>query len=366
LKKKISALLALLFTVLSAITLPAAAQGTNPSIYLGGILLPSQAVIDEGTVYLPVRSLCEALGYKVAWAVTDGVSTVTVKKDSDSLVLDLTAYKINDNGHSYYAQTDSGNGLEVLTSTCYLESSLFDSIFSVKTQYDTAKNRITLTEVSENSIKITASTLNAETTYLDETVQYPQISGLKDEAVQSAINDVLKKAALASESEGQKNAAEMEQYIKDGYEYGDAKCVTYFDFSVRYNKNGLLSVILLDYQYLGGAHGSTFQSSYTFDLSSGKVLSLADLMNSSSDYSSYFSSGIRKEIDSRVAAGTLAEFETDKFSSISDNPSYFLSENGLVFYFQQYEYFPYAAGIQTFSFSYGDLQNLLKTEYKSL
>lgn len=365
-KKKLSAFLAVLFTVLSVFTLPAAAKSTSPLIYLDGNLLSSQAVIEGDAVYLPLRSLCEALGYKVSWSLSDGISTVSIKKDSDSLSLDLTNLKINDNGHTYYAQTDSGNGIKVVSNCAFLDSSLFDSIFSVKTQYDTAKNQVTLTKVSENAIKISAETLSAQEKYLDETVQYPQISGLTDTAVQTTINDVLKKAALDSESEGKKNASEMGQYIEDGYEYGNAKCVTYFDYSVPYNRNGLLSIILLDYQYLGGAHGSTLQSSYTFDLSTGKILSLSDLMDSSNDYTSYFSSGIRKEIDQKVASGILAEFETGKFSSIGDNPAYYLSGSGIVFYFQQYEYFPYAAGIQTFSFSYSELNKLLKAEYRSL
>ncbi len=365
-RKKLSTFFAVLFAVLSALVLPASAQTTNANISLDANPLNLQAVIDKETVFLPIRSLCEALGYKVSWALTDGNSTVTVQKDDSSIVLDLTNQKINDNGHSYYAQVDSGTGISVISNCSYLDSKLFDSLFSIKTQYVTATNQITLKHVSKNSIKITTETLTANEKFLDTAIQYPQITGLPDIKVQASINDVLKQSALASQSEGQTNAKDMEGYINGGDMYSDAKCVTNFNYSVQYNQNGLLSIVLEDYQYLGGAHGSTFQSSFTFDLATGKALSLGDLMNSSSNYTSYFNAGIRKEIDKRVASGELIEFDTDKFASISDTPAYYLSGNGIVFYFQQYEYFPYAAGIQAFSFDYSSLQSMLKTEYKSL
>lgn len=365
-KRKPLSLIAVLIMISTLFIIPAEAQSSNPAVYLGGNLLNSQAVIDGDTVFLPVRSLCEAMGYKVTWASVAGISTVSIKNDSDSIALDLTNNKISDNGHTYYAQSDSGNGIDVISGSSYLDSELFDSIFSMKTKFDTAKNQVFLSGSTENSIKISAVSLNANEKYLDATIQYPQISGLKDSSIQEGINDVLKKAALSSETEGQKNASDMAQYISEGYEYGDARCVTYFDYSVRYNQQDLLSVILTDYQFLGGAHGSTYQSSYTFDLTTGKTLSLSDLMQSGTDYTAYFNSGIRKAIDERVASGLLYEFETGKFSSIGDNPAYYLTENGIVFYFQQYDYFPYAAGIQTFSFPYSDLSKLLKTQYLGL
>ena len=35
-------------------------------------------------------------------------------------------------------------------------------------------------------------------------------------------------------------------------------------------------------------------------------------------------------------------------SDIGDSPDFYLTSEAIVFYFQEYEYFPYAAGIQEF------------------
>ena len=134
-KKKPLSLVAVLIMISTLLIIPAKAQSSNPAVYLGGNLLNSQAVIDGDTVFLPIRSICEAMGYKVTWASIDGISTVSIKSGSDSIALDLINNKISDNGHTYYAQSDSGNGIDVISGSSYLDSELFDSIFSMKTKY---------------------------------------------------------------------------------------------------------------------------------------------------------------------------------------------------------------------------------------
>lgn len=363
-KKKISVLLAVLFAFLSVSAVPAFAQTASAGVSLDGKSLNIQAAVDGNCIYLPVKALCEAQGYKVTWAMTDGISTVLMQKNDNKIILDLSSNMVNDNGHSYYPWAGSESGVTVISGSSYLESGLFDSLFSTKTEYDASTGKITILHVSQNNIKIINKTLSYQKQYLDVTIQYPQISGLSNINVQNAINGLLEKSALSSESEGIGNAKEMESWVTDGYEGN--KCSTNYNYSIEYNKNGLLSVILLDYQYTGGAHGSTWQSAYTFDLQTGTALSLSDLMNSGSNYTSYFNDGIRKEIDKRVQSEELAEFDGAKFTSIGDTPAFYLSDSGVVFYFQQYEYFPYAAGIQEFSFNYSDLKSMLKQEYQKL
>ena len=82
-------------------------------------------------------------------------------------------------------------------------------------------------------------------------------------------------------------------------------------------------------------------------------------MRDNSGYADYISSQIRE----RIANSDLAESQLVKFVSIAENQSYYLSDNGLKIYFQQYEYFPYAAGIQEYLFQYEELADLLKPEF---
>ena len=162
-----------------------------------------------------------------------------------------------------------------------------------------------------------------------------------------------------------KNADEMKKDRASGYGGSPNKCETYFDYSLNYNQNGLLSVVFKDYQYTGGAHGSTVQSSYTFNLNTGEEYKLKDLFNSDADYVSFISDTVRKEINERVKDGSLLE-ELTPFNTIREDHDFYLSNDGIVIYFQQYEYWPYAAGIQEFTVEYAALKEMLKPGFSFL
>lgn len=342
-----------------------AASDSQIVISLGGAQLNAVASTAGDTLYLPVRSVCEALGYQVAWSKTADAATVTVTGSNKNVILDLTNQKITDNGHVYYAYGTDSDGCKAIGNSVYLESGLLSECFGVDIRYDKDQAEVFLSRLVENPITITTMKMTSESDDLDVNLQYPQIGGLSSTEAQDTINSVLREAAVNCVNEGFQNAYDLKSYREETPENQDynPKCGSYFDYEVKYNQNGLLSVILLDYQYAGGAHGSTLQMAYTFDLNTGKELSLADLMNANAGYTSYINSAVRTEIDKRVADGDLYEFEDGKFKTIGDDPACYLSENGLVIYFQEYEYFPYAAGIQEFNIPYSGLKDMLKDQY---
>lgn len=365
--KKQGILFSLLLALFLAAGPQASAKDETVPLYLEAKPLSVQAITDADSVFLPVRAVGEALGYDVEWHNENGVQSVTLQGAADSVILDLTNQTINDNSHSYYAMSSSPrNAIFVTSGHTYLDSSLLDPLLGLHTDYRADQNEVWLEKIPENDITVTPVSDNAQEQYLKMTVQYPQISGLSDTQVQDSINSVLKQAALTSEDEGRQNAKEMAQSIADGYSGAVTQVETDFNYAVKYNQNGLLSIVLSDYQYAGGAHGSTVQSSYTFDLSTGKALSLSDLMLPDSGYAAYIDSAIRTEIDRRVKDGVLYEFEDGKFTDIGANPEFYLSDSGLVFYFQQYAYFPYAAGIQEFLIPYADVESMLKPAFAFL
>jgi predicted secreted protein len=358
----------LISTLLLTGAIPAAASaaGSDTSVLFDGRCLGAPAVVDGQSIILPVRTVCEALGYDVAWSDAGGVKTVVISKDGDTVTLDFTNQTITDNGHHYAADVRSGTGLELISNRAYMDSGLFSSIFALNTSYSTENSQVTLLRRLENTVSITTEKITSEIKYLNTTIQYPQLSGLADENVMSGINTLLKNAAQNALREGQKNAGDMAQAIQDGYTGAVGMCETYYDYTVAYNQNGLISIVLTDYQYAGGAHGTTVQSAYTVDLATGKTLQLSDLMNSGSAYIKFIDAAVRKEIDRRIAAGDLSEFDFSPFTDIGSNPEFYLSNDAIVFYFQQYAYFPYAAGIQEFSVKFTDLGSLLNNQFKFL
>lgn len=340
-----------------------AAADDQTAIELDGTKIKAAAYIDEGNIYLPLRAVSEALGYKVRWSGKD--NPISVSKTGENIMIDLKNYTITANDHTYYMSGDyldnAANKDTTAENTIYMRANFFSENLALKTQWDKSNEKVKLEKTTENKITIKTIKEASENEEIKMTLQYPQINGLPDQAVQENINSVFKKAADTTRNEGLQNADEMKKDMASGYSGSPNKCESYFDYKLKYNQNGLLSLIFLDYQYTGGAHGMTLQSSYTFDLKTGKAYNLQDLFNSDADYVLYISNIVGNRITEGVKEGIL--YELTPFQAIKDDQDFYLSDNAAVVYFQQYEYFPYAAGIQEFPIDFSTLQDMLKPDF---
>ncbi len=196
--------------------------------------------------------------------------------------------------------------------------------------------------------------------YIRSSVEMPVISGLADTATQDKINAAFKEYGDKAKADITRMETECRELVEQnpGLDMVYELMATY---RVDYNKNGLLCITLSSYYYQGGAHGGEARSSYIFDLATGDRLGLADLMKDGSDYRSFINAAIRQEIDKRVKENIL--YEIADFEDIGQTPDFYLSDSALVFYFQEYAYFPYAAGIQEFPVAYTDLAGYLNGAY---
>ena len=76
-----------------------------------------------------------------------------------------------------------------------------------------------------------------------------------------------------------------------------------------------------------------------------ELLSLDDLFVSGYDYKSV----INGEIKKKIADSPEKYFESaDKFKGIDDNQGYYIEDDAIVIYYQQYDIAPYVAGIPEF------------------
>ena len=337
---------------------------TQAAICLEGGQIDTDAYMQDGTLYLPVRAVCQALGYSVQWSDKNNDQVITATKDGKSITLDLTNQSVIDNGHTYYMFMGCyTNACWILhDGAIYLDAELLSQIFNVGIEYDSTNKTVKINCLTENQISITTMKLQSEDENLKIDLQYPQIGGLDNTEIESSINAVFTQAASSAVEEGLQNSYSTMQ-TKQQYPDFTNKAETDLNYRVTYNQNDLLSIVLYTYQYAGGAHGSTIQTSYIFNLSTGKILALADLMKSKAADVSYINAAIRTEIDKRVASGGLVEFSDSKFETIGDNPDYYLTNDAIVFYFQEYQYFPYAAGIQEFPIKYTELKDILNSNY---
>lgn len=124
-------------------------------------------------------------------------------------------------------------------------------------------------------------------------------------------------------------------------------------FEIKTNERNLLSLTLVAYSFTGGAHGMTVVKPLTFDVRSGKKLSLHDLFGAQ-DFEKPLSDRVRKKIE---------EWDVDlldpPFTEIRRDQDFYLADTSLVIYFQLYEITPYVWGFPYFPIALKDLEAII-------
>lgn len=349
----------------------AQADGTA-ALKIGGSETASGAVVKNGKLYLALDPVCEALGY----AASDASSTgpVELLNGADGIRIDPARNQMDDNGHtvdlSALTEPDTlGGGCLLSGGRIYVRSELLSQLLGLDVGTDETTGTVTARRILQNVLTVKTERTDVSEGLLTAHIQYPVLSGSGNDKFYQNINGILKEAADSALAEGRKNAGDLAGYAASAPDYGGPiQCETDFDYRIPYNQNGLVSIVLTEYQYSGGAHGSTVQTAYTFDLKTGKALSLFDLVKSGaeSECRGTVDALVRKFIDTKVYSGELMELPDLPFKTVGETPNYYLSDDGVMIYFQQYEHFPYAAGIQEFRVDYLSLAQYLDPAYASL
>lgn len=192
-------------------------------------------------------------------------------------------------------------------------------------------------------------TISKKSDFYDIYMDIPKIEGLKNLDFQTQINDKIKRESSDFADQVQKEAEEY------GKNLAGIKFIIKQDFSTTYNGKELLSIPVSRYYYAGGAHGVTTLKTLNIDKNSGKEIILKDLFKEKFD----FKGVINKEISSQIEKNKN-EYFPDEFKGIKDNTEFFLTNNGLVVYYQLYEIAPYVKGIPKFEIKYDLLKEGLK------
>ncbi len=328
-----------------------ASDAGNPVIRLNGVQLGVKAVVRGEELYLPVRAICEALDYQVAWSQAE--KTVGIRSEEKEITLYTKDAMVQTNGHRYNLM----NVHESVNGRTYLSEVFFSDDLALKCQWDKANRIVALSSVKENAISVKAARIDSETKALKTTVQYPVIGGLGEASVQNSLNALFKDLATQAVKTGEESAAELAPYLRKNPDM-PGQCETCFDYRIRYNQNGYLSVVFSDYQYAGGAHGSTWQTAFTVLLETGKPLRLSELFNADAAYRGIFDKSVRQQLDQRELTQALAA----PFAGIAENQAFFLADTGVAVFYQQSEILPYVAGIQEFTVPFPLFAGMLRDQ----
>ncbi|HPU62931.1 MAG TPA: DUF3298 and DUF4163 domain-containing protein [Mobilitalea sp.] len=196
-----------------------------------------------------------------------------------------------------------------------------------------------------------------EQVILTYTVYYPYLSSAYNLLILEQINAYYRTKAMMYINKEIKNL--YLQAMVD-YEYALAnqfpfrQYEVYADFTVTYNRDCILSFYFDRYVYTGGAHGSTVRSSDSWNLACSRPLSIADLFPAGTDIREYYIMEIIKQIKNEPQNEIMMYFD-DYENLVRQNlnmNNFYLTDEGVVIYFQQYEIAPYASGIPEFLIPY--------------
>lgn len=180
-----------------------------------------------------------------------------------------------------------------------------------------------------------------------------------DEAAQ-AIASVLSERLTVSQEDIDEYAAMAREHYDT---LDETERESFGGYSIRYSaevkrSEGVLSVLCTRTEYTGGAHDNTSVFGLTFDLSTGALLSAADI---AADYE-----GLCAKVAESVAAqaeeleeGTITGDLDAYAGGVLDTEKWYLDGEGLVVFAAPDELAPHAAGTIVFTIPYTELEGLL-------
>ena len=190
------------------------------------------------------------------------------------------------------------------------------------------------------------------------TIKYPKFISDTYQTLANKLNSLYRTKAIMYE---RSNIMNLYQMAMVEYEYLIAnnfpvrQFEAYVDYFITYNQNCAISLYFDQYEYAGGAHGLTVRYSDTWDLQKSKRTDLSELFPQRTNYRDFVIQAIDKQIETEIANGNSIYFE-DYAKLVRENfkvNNFYLTKEGVVIYFQQYDIAPYSSGLPTFVIPYG-------------
>ncbi|SKA93011.1 Protein of unknown function [Caloramator quimbayensis] len=231
---------------------------------------------------------------------------------------------------------------------------LLSFLFTIGCSFQSSK-ALKPVKISDKSIKYSNEKMEVD-------LKIPVISELKDKNIEKKLNDKIEKYILSFKEEIEKMAEEDYKAHKETPEIPYNLHSAISQYTVKYNKNGILSIPTILYSYTGGAHGMTYKVSYNFNLNDGSEILLKDLFKENIDYKSLIINEIKKQMKENK---DMMYFD-DAFNTVSkleDNHPFYIEDDGIVVYYGLYEIAPYAAGIQEFKIPFTTLKDKIKFDF---
>ncbi|MFG6384389.1 MAG: DUF3298 and DUF4163 domain-containing protein [Lachnospiraceae bacterium] len=173
----------------------------------------------------------------------------------------------------------------------------------------------------------------------------------KHEANQAYIEEDLEIAKSAYQ-----DLSEEDKKSWTGYGYGST-------YKVVYNSTEILSIVEENYEWQGTPHPNTWTSAYCFDVTTGKLLSLADILTNKTKAGKIVEQHILDKITKEPYKDYLLEDYESFVSDILTEEVFYLNEKGLVVICNPYMVTTHAGGIIEIEVPYEELKEVMNKDY---
>lgn len=196
-----------------------------------------------------------------------------------------------------------------------------------------------------------------DTVILTYQIQYPEITSSPYESGRKVFNQYNRQRALLLEN---RVKTQLYQDAKDLYDYNTANGYPVMvyeivsQFTLTYQQGSIISLYNDQYEFTGGAHGNTIQTSQTWDLSLCQMLPLSYFYPDNPYYLLDILQVIYAEIKRQNESGENQYFENycELVLETFRFENYYLTHTAIAIYFQQYDIAPYSSGIPVFFIPY--------------
>ena len=195
------------------------------------------------------------------------------------------------------------------------------------------------------------------TKVLSYKIEYPEFFNPKYQMSLNRINQHYRAKAMVYQRFLRENMYKMavQQYedsVANGFPVRAFEAI--LAYKVTFNQDCAISLYYDRYEYTGGAHGSTTRCSDTWNIQIGRRIRLSQLFAQSVDFVKYITRSVNEEIARQIQSGNDVYFEDYEKRVVKkfDPNNFYLTDEGIVIYYQQYDIAPYSTGIPEFLIPY--------------
>lgn len=253
----------------------------------------------------------------------------------DVVIRDGYLYFMGQKDYSCYlmrCKTDGTEGVELVSKECLYETGV-STIGSIESYQEEI--------YSKNQPDVVLYTIDLTWPIVDDF--YPG---------SNLINTYVIEHQNANIAIAKQNAEDVEQWVAEGGVPGIPYDIQSSFNGYSYFDSHYISFILDEYEYMGGAHGMPYWVPFTFDLETGEKLLILDIINNSEEelkeiVTRYFEEMIKQAPENFWQDAVEAVYESTNYES-----QFYLTEEGIVFYYEPYALACYAAGFQQVTIPY--------------